>query len=202
MRAANPRRLAGGFLYVGDVTIEPETKSWTWVLERKCEECGFDTRPFPVDEIGRLSRKAAEPWPALLAHPLVRVRPREDCWSALEYGCHVRDVFRLGVYRVHRMLEEDDPRFENWDQNETAVAERYDLQDPPAVANELLTAATALADLYDTVQTDQWQRPGLRSDGSPFTVDSFGRYFLHDPMHHIVDVHRGYERLHESSDTN
>ena len=153
MRAANPRRRAGGFLYVGGVTIEPETKSWTWVLERKCEECGFDTRPFPSDEIGRLSREAAEPWPALLAHPLVRVRPQEDCWSALEYGCHVRDVFRLGVYRVRRMLEEDDPRFENWDQNETAVAERYDLQDPSAVATELLTAATALADLYDTVQT-------------------------------------------------
>jgi hypothetical protein len=96
---------------------------------------------------------------------------------------------------VHRMLQEDDPRFENWDQDETAVSERYDLQDPLVVANELLAAGTALADLYDTVQGVQWQRPGLRSDGSPFTVDSFGRYFVHDPMHHIVDVQRGYERL-------
>jgi len=99
------------------------------------------------------------------------------------------------------MLDEDDPRFENWDQDETAVAQRYDLQDPATVAADLLAAATALTDLYDTVQPDQWQRPGLRSDGSPFTVDSFGRYFVHDPMHHIVDVRRGYETLQEPSDT-
>ena len=184
------------------MTIEPETKSWIWVLERKCEECGFDTRTFPVEDIAQLSREAAEPWPALLGHPMVRGRPQDDCWSGLEYGCHVRDVFRLGVYRVHRMLQEDDPRFENWDQDETAVADRYDVQDPLVVAGELLSAATALADLYDTVQGPQWQRPGLRSDGSPFTVDSFGRYFLHDPMHHIFDVQRGYERLNAAHDTN
>jgi hypothetical protein len=177
------------------VTIEPETKSWTWVLERQCDECGFDTRSFPPEEIGRLLRLSAEPWPALLAHPSARVRPRPDCWSALEYACHVRDVYRTGVYRVNRMLVEDNPRFDNWDQDETAVSDRYDLQDPTTVAAEVLTAGMAFADLYDTLSGDQWERPGLRSDGAPFTVDSFGRYFLHDPMHHIVDVRRGFDAI-------
>ena len=177
------------------VTIEPDSKNWTWVLERTCDECGFDTRSFPPDEIGRLSREAAEPWHALLAHPLVRVRPTDDCWSALEYGCHVRDVFRLGLYRLQRMLHEDDPRFENWDQDETAVNDRYDQQDPGEVSEELLVAAAQLADAYDAVAADEWRRPGMRSDGAPFTVESFGRYFLHDPMHHLVDVRRGLAAL-------
>ena len=190
------------FLYVAKMTIEPETKSWTWVLERRCDECGFDTRPFPVEAIARLARDSARPWPGLLARPLARVRPQEDCWSALEYGCHVRDVFRLGVHRVQRMLQEDDPKFANWDQDRTAVTEHYELQDPLVVGGEILAAGSELADVYDTVQTDQWQRPGLRSDGSAFTIDSFGRYFLHDPMHHIIDVQRGYERLDASPDTN
>ena len=97
---------------------------------------------------------------------------------------------------MQRMLNEDNPRFENWDQDETAVAERYDLQDPVVVAEELSAAATALAEAYDAVKPDQWARPGLRSDGVPFTVESFGRYFVHDPMHHLVDVRRGYELLH------
>lgn len=180
---------------VPGVAIEPETKSWTWVLERTCDECGFDTRSFPSGDLAELTRRAGEPWPELLTNPLVRMRPNESTWSALEYACHVRDAFRLGHYRVGRMLYEDDPHFENWDQDETAVTERYGLQNPKVVADELVSAAGALADLYATVAGDQWKRPGVRSDGAPFTVDSFGRYFLHDPMHHIVDVRRGYARL-------
>ena len=183
------------------MTIEPETKNWTWVLERPCEECGFDTRTFPRGDIARLSRQAGDPWPELLADPLARVRPSESCWSALEYGCHVRDVFLLGVHRVRRMLEEDDPRFDNWNQDETAVAERYDLQDPLEVGSEILAAADALATVYDTVRSEQWSRPGLRSDGAPFTVESFGRYFVHDPMHHLVDVRRGFAVLRGRPDT-
>ncbi len=165
------------------------------MLERKCDECGFDTQSFPPESIGPLTRQASEPWPELLAHPQARVRPTEDCWSALEYGCHVRDALRLGEYRLRRMLKQDNPQFENWDQDETAVAERYDLQDPVVVGEELAAAATALADAYEAVKRDQWTRPGLRSDGAPFTVESFGRYFVHDPMHHLVDVRRGYDLL-------
>ncbi len=26
------------------MTIVPDTKDWTWVLERTCPQCGFDTR--------------------------------------------------------------------------------------------------------------------------------------------------------------
>ena len=178
------------------MTIEPETKSWTWVLERPCDECGFDTRSFPAADIGRLSREAARPWPAFLADPQARFRPSDDCWSTLEYGCHVRDVFVLGTLRLERMLREDGPRFANWDQDETAVAERYDLQDPTEVGEQILAAAATLGDLYDTVGADQWRRPGIRSDGAEFTVESFGRYFVHDPVHHIVDVQRGLAALH------
>ena len=142
------------------MTIEPETKNWTWVLQRTCEECGFDTRSFPAGDIARLSRQAGDPWPELLSDPLARVRPNESCWSALEYGCHVRDVFLLGVHRVGRMLAEDGPRFENWNQDETAVAARYDLQDPSEVASEILAAADSLATVYDTVRERPMESPG------------------------------------------
>jgi hypothetical protein len=107
-------------------------------------------------------------------------------------------VFTIGLYRVHLMLDEDDPTFANWDQDETAVTERYDLQDPLVVAEALVVAAAALSDLYDTVTPHQWTRSGTRSDGSRFTVETFGRYFVHDPMHHIADVRRGYTALNDA----
>ena len=42
---------------------------------------------------------------------------------------------------------------------------------------------------------DDRGRTGDRSDGSSFTVDTFARYFLHDPVHHLVDVRTGYADL-------
>jgi hypothetical protein len=34
----------------------------------------------------------------------------------------------------------------------------------------------------------QWERTGRRSDGARFTVETFARYFIHDPVHHLYDV--------------
>lgn len=50
-----------------------------------------------------------------------------------------------------------------------------------------------------TVREPQWDRTGHRSDGSSFTVDSFARYLLHDPIHHLDDVRRGNEMIADST---
>ncbi len=118
-------------------------------------------------------------------------RPRPATWSTLEYGCHVRDVFRIFDVRIVRMLQEDDPLFENWDQDETALAGRYGEQQPRRVADELEVAGGALADHFDQLGVDDWSRPGRRSDGASFTVDSLSRYMLHDGVHHLHDVAPG-----------
>jgi len=34
----------------------------------------------------------------------------------------------------------------------------------------------------------QWSRPGRRSNGSVFTMESLGLYYLHDGQHHLHDV--------------
>lgn len=175
--------------------IVPDDKNWTWVLERPCFDCGFDARSIEVASLGDRVRALAAEWPALLARPDAALRPTGDQWSALEYACHVRDVFRLHTVRLGLMLAEDGARFPNWDQDATAIAERYDLQDPATVADELLAAAAGNADLWDTVTQDMYGRTGFRSDGAAFTVVSFGTYFVHDPIHHLDDVRRGYAIL-------
>ena len=48
-----------------------------------------------------------------------------------------------------------------------------------------------LADRFATVRPDQWARTGFRSDGAAFTIDSFTRYMMHDPVHHVWDVRAG-----------
>ena len=172
------------------VPIAPDTKDWTWVLERRCPECNLDAGSVSLEEVGRLIRENAASWQEVLAGPAeaLRTRPSDDRWSPLEYACHVRDVFRLYDQRLALMLAEDDPLFPNWDQDVTAVEDRYNAQEPAQVAAELLEAAAALADRFDMVTADQWDRTGTRSDGAHFTVASFARYFVHDPVHHLHDV--------------
>ena len=131
----------------------------------------------------------ADSWVAVLSEPRdVRQRPAPSVWSPLEYACHVRDVFRRFDERLRLMLAEDDPLFPNWDQDGTAVAERYGEQDPATVAVELAGAAETFAGQLERLTGPGWQRTGRRSDGAHFTVESFARYFIHDPIHHLYDV--------------
>lgn len=170
------------------MAITPDTKNWTWVLERPCPECGFDARTFPREQTGALTRANAARWPAVLARSDAATRPDEQTWSPLEYGAHVRDVMRVFDERLVLMLTQDGPSYPNWDQDATAVEDDYAHQDPQVVADELVRSAGLVADRFDTVRDADWLRTGYRSDGSEFTVETFARYFLHDPVHHLHDV--------------
>lgn len=170
------------------MSITPDTKDWTWVLNRPCPECGLDTSTIHHDEIPALLRANAKAWRAVLAGEGVRERSTPTTWSPLEYAAHVRDVFRVYTERLHLMLTQDAPNYPNWDQDATAVEDRYGEQDPAKVAEELVEAANHLADRFAEVAGDQWQRTGSRSDGAHFTIDTFARYFIHDPIHHLHDA--------------
>ena len=168
--------------------VPVDDKDWTWVLERVCPECGYDAASVEATDVSSRVRDSTDRWVEVLGRPDVAVRPRADVWSALEYGCHVRDVFRRFDERLQLMLDHDDPQFANWDQDETAIAERYGEQDPSTVAGELRVAGERIADSFADVGGEEWQRGGRRSDGAAFTVDSFARYFVHDVVHHLHDV--------------
>ncbi len=168
--------------------IVPDEKDWTWVLHERCPECGFTASDVDPRQIGDTVRDLVPRWVSALHRQDARVRPAPTTWSTLEYGAHVRDVFRVFDERVWLMLEQDDPPFANWDQDATAIADRYDRQDPVMVADELVAAAEECAATFDAVPADAWERSGRRSNGSRFTIRTLGQYFLHDVVHHLHDV--------------
>jgi hypothetical protein len=172
------------------VALTPDTKDWTWVLERTCPECGFDPANYPSSIFASTLLGRANEWTAILARDDVRARTREDRWSDLEYACHVRDVYRVMDGRLVLMMEQDNPIFQNWDQDDTAINERYDLQDPLVVGSELMAAADDFATRVESVGPDDWARPGTRSNGSRFSVETLIRYSVHDVFHHLWDVTR------------
>ena len=130
----------------------------------------------------------------MLADADFAVRPAPHVWSRLEYACHVRDVHELFAERVRLMLDEDDPTFDNWDQDATAAgAGLRPRRTPATVGTDLVERAARSPRSTRAVDRDQWQRAGRRSNGSLFTVETLGRYHLHDVVHHLWDVSRSAE---------
>ncbi|MET3805692.1 hypothetical protein ABIB25_002696 [Nakamurella sp. UYEF19] len=172
---------------VPDVPV-PDHKDWTWVLERPCPECDFLATAVERETIRERLLATTPRWQAVLARDEVAVRPAPQIWSSLEYGCHVRDVHTLFGERATLIAEHDDPGFANWDQDETALAGRYWASDPADVAADLDAACATAADFFSGLTDAQWRRGGHRSNGSVFTMETLGVYYLHDVVHHLSDV--------------
>jgi len=170
------------------MAIIPDNKDWTWVLSRPCPECGFDaSAATPATVPGSVANMLPR-WRAVLRRPDAADRPDEATWSVLEYACHVRDVFAVFDHRLALMLNEDDARFEDWDQNRTAIEKDYANDDPAGVGASLTCEGEQIARSFASVREEQWERTGTRSNGSVFTVRTFAQYFLHDVVHHLHDV--------------
>ena len=169
--------------------MQPDQKDWTWVLDRRCDECGLDAGAVDVDTIAERAFVVAEEWVQILrSHPAAEARPAPGTWSPLEYGAHVRDVYRVFDQRLSALLETDQPTFANWDQGEAARVGRYAEQDPELVAEQIEAAAQQLIARVQGVPPAALGRRGTRSNGSEFTVVTLLQYFLHDVVHHLWDV--------------
>ncbi|MFT7601820.1 MAG: hypothetical protein ACI8TP_004783 [Acidimicrobiales bacterium] len=183
------------------VKPEPDQKDWTWVLNATCDQCGYEAGSFDRSEIGAKIRVNAATWRTLLGSgDIVAKRPPDGdpsspVWSALEYGVHVRDVYELFGDRLGLMIKKKNPKFRDWDQDRAAIKGKYHEQDPARVAYSLAVAAGALADSFDKLSDEVWSRTAERSDGAAFTVESLGRYLLHDVTHHLADARSGFEQL-------
>jgi S-DNA-T family DNA segregation ATPase FtsK/SpoIIIE len=165
-----------------------------------CEECGFDGESLsPADATTALrsfARRYRAPLtrflPAEDGDAIVRQRPDPSTWSALEYACHVRDVFDVYATRVQRTLVEDTPTFESMDRDGRAERDRYNEQDPGAVADQLAANAERLAELLDGVDADDWERTAVNPypEPAPRTLLWMARNVVHEGSHHLLDIGR------------
>lgn len=170
--------------------IIPDHKDWTWVLSEPCPDCGFDAAMSTPATAPAVIAAMLPRWREALRRPDVAQRPDDATWSVLEYACHVRDVFTLFNERLALMLRDDDARFEDWDQDRTAIEKDYARTDPAEVSAALSSAGERIAASFAGVAREQWGRRGTRSNGSVFTVLTFSQYLLHDAVHHLHDVNR------------
>ena len=168
-------------------------EGWDWmrVLTEPCPQCGTEVSTVGLTDLPDALRAEAGHWETLLAEvPAVELqwRPDDGSWTALEYGCHCRDVLSVMTERVARTLVEDAPEYGWWDHEVAAVDEHYNDQDPVGVAGDLGANAEWMGGTLSLVGGTEWDRQGTRRGAEPFTVAGLARFTLHELAHHRHDA--------------
>src|SRR5262245_18787501 len=147
--------------------VDPLARSTVGAM--RCDECGYEYDELERAELAPALRADAAALAALLrnAPDQVRTRPQSDVWSALEYACHVRDIFEVQRERIELALRVDHPAFAPMGRDERVVRDRYNEQSPEAVVVALIARADELASVLEGLDDAGWTRTGIYNYPEP-----------------------------------
>jgi S-DNA-T family DNA segregation ATPase FtsK/SpoIIIE len=160
----------------------------------RCADCGYVYDISAGALPARLHSYRARFADALAGYPhaVLRARPDQRTWSALEYTCHVRDVLLVQRDRLYVALVADDPTWPPMYRDERVHLARYNEQDPATVVEQLGVAATLAAHAFTGLDADQLARRFVYHYPAPTEHDVLwlGQNVVHEAEHHLHDVAR------------
>jgi S-DNA-T family DNA segregation ATPase FtsK/SpoIIIE len=164
----------------------------------RCEPCQFvyadidaQTLPERLAAFGTRYRAVLLPPQRPVAwYDLLRTRPAAEVWSALEYACHLRDVFLVQRDRLYTALVEDRPTFPPMYRDQRVTLGCYNEQDPEDIATQLDMAARLIAQAFRVLTPIQLQRLCVYNFPAPAERPLLwvGQHAVHEGEHHLRDI--------------
>ena len=160
----------------------------------RCEVCGFEWDAVGPEDVRTRVAAASGAIAALVrpGGPPVVERPEPATWSALEYGCHVRDVLYNLRDRIVVGLAEDNPVPKAMFADVRLRHGLYQADEPATLATELELAGGLFARTIGALDTDALARPIFYGWPTPATRTLLwvAAQALHEVEHHEADVRR------------
>lgn len=121
---------------------------------------------------------------SLAAHPF------SGKWSAREIVHHLADSESISAQRLRRLLSEEHPVIQGYDQEAYAILLRYNLRDH-APALELFRAArTTTTQLLHEMSDDDWKRTGWHTDSGLYTATTWLQIYAAHAHNHAAQIQR------------
>ena len=130
--------------------------------------------------------KALKDFPAerLTAHPF------PGKWSAREIVHHLGDSESISAHRLRRLLAEDNPVIQGYDQEAYAVLLRYNLRDQgPALELFRSTRATTAQLLHEMTDSD-WEREGWHTESGLYSATTWLQIYAVHAHNHAAQIAR------------
>jgi hypothetical protein len=139
------------------------------------------------DEVAR----SLEGFPAseLSAHPI------PGKWSAREIVQHLADSEMNSAIRLRKLLTEDDPQIQGYDQEDYAARLRYNERDIAPALDALRGARATTGQLLDAMRDADWSRAGTHSESGRYTAEDWLRIYAAHAHNHAAQIRRLREAL-------
>ena len=121
-------------------------------------------------------------------------RPAPDGgWPARQVAHHVADSETHSFVRLRRLVAEDGPAIEGYD--EELYARRNHYERPIASALAVVDAVRASSlELLESLTDQEWERAGSHSESGRYSVDDWLRIYARHPLDHAEQVRRALGR--------
>jgi hypothetical protein len=112
-----------------------------------------------------------------------------DGWTPREVAHHLADSETMSYIRLRRLLAEDHPIIQGYDEPEYARRLRYDR--PIASSLEVFRAVRiASAELLDSLDEAEWAREGTHSESGRYTMDDWLEIYAAHAHDHAAQILR------------
>jgi hypothetical protein len=129
------------------------------------------------------------PEESLSAHPL------PGKWSAREIVQHLADSEMNSAIRLRKLLTEESPQIQGYDQEDYARRLRYNERDIAPALDALRGARATTGQLLDSMTDGDWSREGIHSESGRYTAEDWLRIYAGHAHNHAAQIRRLREAL-------
>jgi hypothetical protein len=130
--------------------------------------------------------KALDGFPAesLTAHPI------PGKWSAREIVHHLADSESTSAMRLRRLLVEDKPLIQSYDQDQFASKLRYNERDMAPSLEAFRAARSTTAQLLSLMSEEDWRCEGVHSESGRYTSEDWLAIYAAHAHNHAAQIQR------------
>jgi hypothetical protein len=118
------------------------------------------------------------------AHPL------DGEWSVREIVHHLADSEMTSAIRLRRLIVEDNPRIDGYDEAAFALRLFYDVRAIGPSLDAMAAARATTADIVARLTEAQWGRAGTHSESGPYGMETWLAVYARHGQDHADQIRR------------
>jgi len=111
-------------------------------------------------------------------------------WSAKEIVHHLADSESTSAIRLRRLLVEDSPVIQGYDQDAFAVRLRYNEREMPPALEAFRSARETTVQLLRLMSDDDWVREGVHTENGKYTPEIWLTIYAAHAHNHAAQIKR------------